>query len=291
MQESSGATSIKVSQETKQKLKDLKQRYGASSLDALLQALYVDEGGLGAAADAMNDDGDDDDEPVKRRRLHVREPLYSLELLSEREGMLQYLTGFARGDIDLLIERFREVTFVRLFSLSMGLRPSCCSRGVCLTFLAQVIEEGLSARRQSNEGFRKIELEERVLIFLTRLRRKEPFQELGYQYGCGKESAKRYFAEMVNLFHEHLVPRLVFPRPPEELLKMARPQVKDLFPDLLAILDATNWEQLMPENFLANRLSYSAFKHFNAFQVLLGNSPNHSASVSLKLIGTTSRFV
>jgi hypothetical protein len=53
---------------------------------------------------------------------------------------------------------------------------------------------------------------------------------------------------------------------------MSREQVLKQFPDLLAILDATNWEQLKPENFLENRLSYSAFKHMNAFQVLLGEN-------------------
>ena len=42
------------------------------------------------------------------------------------------------------------------------------------------------------------------------------------------------------------------------------------FPDLLAVLDATNWQQQKPENFLLNRLSYSAYKHFVAFQTLLG---------------------
>ena len=69
------------------------------------------------------------------------------------------------------------------------------------------------------------------------------FQELGYLYGCGKESARRYFGEMVKIFHAHFVPRLVFPRTPEELRKMSREQVSKQFPDLLAILDATNWEQ------------------------------------------------
>ena len=127
-------------------------------------------------------------------------------------------------------------------------------------------------RRQSNEGFRKLDLDDRVLIFLQRLRRKTTFQELGYQYGCGKESARRYFGEMVKIFHAHFVPRLVFPRTPEELRKMLREQVSKQFPDLLGILDATNWEQLKPENFLENRLSYSAFKHMNAFQVLLGEA-------------------
>lgn len=156
--------------------------------------------------------------------------------------------------------------------------------------LEQAVENSAPDRRKSNEGFRKVDLEDRVLIFLSRLRRKESFQELGYQYGCGKASAKRYFAEMVDLFYEHIVPRLVFPRPPEELLKMTRPEVKRLFPDLLAILDATNWEQLRPENFLANRLSYSAFKHFNAFQVLLGNAANEFALKCAEKGGFLSRF-
>ena len=154
----------------------------------------------------------------------------------------------------------------------------------------QVIVEEAPDRRKSNEGFRKLDLEERVLIFLTRLRRKESFQELGYQYGCGKESAKRYFVEMVELFHKHLVPRLVFPRSPEDLRKMTRPEVQEAFPDLLAILDATNWEQLMPENFLENRLSYSAFKHFNAFQVLLGSCSWRVSSNSFESDGLFSCF-
>ena len=109
-----------------------------------------------------------------------------------------------------------------------------------------------------------------MLIFLTRIKRKSPFKELGYQYGCGKETARRYYRECMSLFCDHLVPRLVFPRPPEELRQMARQDVFDKFPDLLAVLDATNWEQQKSENFLINRLSYSGFKHFVALQVLFG---------------------
>jgi hypothetical protein len=111
---------------------------------------------------------------------------------------------------------------------------------------------------------------ERVLIFLSRIKRKVGFKELGYQYGCGKATAERYYNELVNLFRLCMVPKFFFPRPPEELRAMSRKEVLDKFPDLLAILDATNWEQLKPENFLENRITYSAFKHFNAFQTLLG---------------------
>ena len=89
-------------------------------------------------------------------------------------------------------------------------------------------------------------------------------------YGCGKASAQRYYEELRTLFCTEMVPRLVFPRPPEELLRMADAATREQFSDLLAILDATNWQQQKPENFLLNRLSYSAYKHFVAFQTLLG---------------------
>jgi len=85
--------------------------------------------------------------------------------------------------------------------------------------------------------------------------------------------------EIVKIFHAHYVPRIVFPRTPEELRKMSREQVSNQFPDLLAILDAENWEQLKPENVLENRLSYSGFKHMNAFQVLLGEAFGRVCSV------------
>ncbi len=109
-----------------------------------------------------------------------------------------------------------------------------------------------------------------MLIFHTRLRRKRSFKELGYLYGCGKATAERYHYEMVDIFSLHLVPRLVFPRSPEELLEMSKEEILRQFPNLLALLDATNWKEMQAENFLLNRLSYSAYKHHVAFQVLLG---------------------
>ena len=142
---------------------------------------------------------------------------------------------------------------------------------ISIDLSCKVIAEEAPDRRKSNEGYRALELPERVLLFLTRLWCKTRFSELGYQYGCGKVSAIRYFEELEVIFHKHFVSRLVFPRDHEELRKMTRKEVLEAFPDLLAILDATNWEQFKPENFLENRLSYSAFKHMTVFQTLLGS--------------------
>ena len=85
--------------------------------------------------DADDDAGMEEEEaqaPQKKRKQNVRPPLYSLEILSDREGMLYYLTGFERSEVDMLVKRFGEVKIFGLFC-------SCPSFGalallMCLSF-------------------------------------------------------------------------------------------------------------------------------------------------------------
>jgi hypothetical protein len=128
-------TTVKVSVDTKKKLKEWKKRIGAKSIDALLQSMDPEEMDPEAPAGASADEGEDVGEPVKRRRIDVREPLYSLEILAERPGMLEYYTGFDRPTVDLLIRRFSEVRLERVFFLfccyarkrAVFMVRACCS--------------------------------------------------------------------------------------------------------------------------------------------------------------------
>ena len=77
--------------------------------------------------ESEENEGEDSGEPVKRRKINVREPLYSLELLSERPGMLEYYTGFDRPAVDLLVRRFSEVRRGRaFFPLSLFRMEASC---------------------------------------------------------------------------------------------------------------------------------------------------------------------
>lgn len=264
------STTIQVTKQLAARLKKLKEDTGGKSIDSVITALLEEQQEQEEAHVVEDLDQEEGDAPAKRRKIDVRDALYSLEWLTERRGMLEFCTGFDRPAVDLLIRRFREVSrsgFVFLHCCRSGIH-GCVD--VLLHHIEQVIASDQPERRQSNGGFRRLDLPERVVLFLTRIRRKATFQELGYQYGCGRDSAIRYYDELVKIFNEHFVPRLVFPRSPAELKKMTRAEVAEVFSDLLAILDATNWEQCKPENFLFNRLSYSAYKHGNVYQVLLG---------------------
>jgi hypothetical protein len=171
------------------------------------------------APESENSGGEEDGGEERRRKINVREPFYSLEMLDERHGMLEYYTGFERPVVDLLIRRFSEVSGRITFFLSgcsAWRRPLISLPLSCSDLLTQFIKSDAPNRRQSNEGYRKLDLPERVM-FLARIKRKVPFEELGYQYGCGAESARRYCGELVEIFVKHFVPRLIFPLPPAEL--------------------------------------------------------------------------
>jgi hypothetical protein len=109
MKPSQPVTKVEVTVDTREKLKKLKEDNGAKSIDAVITAL-LEEQQEREEADVVEDlDQEEGDAPAKRRKIDVRDALYSLELLTERRGMLEFCTGFDRAAVDLLIRRFREV--------------------------------------------------------------------------------------------------------------------------------------------------------------------------------------
>jgi hypothetical protein len=77
-----------------------------ASLEEVVDWLLKERGGADDAEDA---DGEDAPGPEKRRKINVCDPFYSLEILSARKGMIEYLTGFDLPEVQLLAKRFLEV--------------------------------------------------------------------------------------------------------------------------------------------------------------------------------------
>lgn len=103
------STTIQVTKELAARLKNLKTDTGAKSIDAIITALLNERQDQNDADVAENSEQEVDPGPHKRRKLYVQDALYSLDLLSERRGMLEYYTGFDRSAVDLLIRVFGEV--------------------------------------------------------------------------------------------------------------------------------------------------------------------------------------
>jgi transposase-like protein len=92
-----------------EKLKKLKAENGAKSMDALLLSLLEQLSGEEASVHAEEPEQDEAPGASKRRKIYVADPLYTMEILRERQGMLEYLTSFDEREINLLVKRFSEV--------------------------------------------------------------------------------------------------------------------------------------------------------------------------------------
>lgn len=79
----------------------------------------------------------------------------------------------------------------------------------------------------------------------------------------------------MDLFCDEIVQNVFYPQSPNELRRMRSDLTKERFPDLLAAIDATMWQMQKPENFLLNRLTYSAYKNYNALQVVMCKLDQH----------------
>ena len=105
-------TTIEVSPGTAEKLKEEKISRRLKSLDAVIQTFLPHPQGGGEEAHAEAPVQDDSPGEKKKRKKNVRDPLYSSELIDEREGMLKHLTGFERPEVEKLTKRFKEVGIV-----------------------------------------------------------------------------------------------------------------------------------------------------------------------------------
>ena len=86
-----------------------KEHRGLKSVDATIKAL-LDEAGH-KAEDVLEPTSEEEPPEVaqKRRKINVQEPLYDLEALCKRPGMLGYYTGLDRNQFNMLLKRLTKV--------------------------------------------------------------------------------------------------------------------------------------------------------------------------------------
>lgn len=116
-------------------------------------------------------------------------------------------------------------------------------------------------RRKSNEGYRKRNTDDRLLLFFMRLRRKPPFEGLGILFGIATSVAWDYYLEILTVFHEHLVPLLLAPADGETLLTYVPEEFREKLPGAKVIIDLTSFKLKSKENAAIGRILYSAYHH------------------------------
>lgn len=116
-------------------------------------------------------------------------------------------------------------------------------------------------KKGSNKGHRRLKLDERILLFLIRLRQRHAYEGLGILFGVSETSVATYYKEMLLLFHTDVVPRLLRPLTARELDAVTPQTTKDQLPGAFIIWDATGLPVNSKENVCLSRLLYSAYHH------------------------------
>ena len=104
---SRSAAVVKVSDATRLGLKNLKEELGLPSVDSVIQRLLASFQLAEARFDAEPSPGGGRAERGKKRRVDVRKPLYSFEVLAERRDMLEYYTGLDESAFRELLRRLQ----------------------------------------------------------------------------------------------------------------------------------------------------------------------------------------
>ena len=130
-------------------------------------------------------------------------------------------------------------------------------------------------RRLSNEGYKKLGNKDRILLFTIRIRRGMPFEGLGILFGIGTISAHRYYEQMLKLFHEKLVPRLLDPPNAATINGWTDPDIKEKLPGAKFIVDLTSFRLKSKENAALARILYSAYHHQSEAGAVFGNVSRH----------------
>ena len=97
-----------------------------------------------------------------------------------------------------------------------------------------------------------------------------PYETLGRLFGISHETASTYYEELLDLFYEELVGRLLYPLSADETKKISPEEFQADLPDVLVIWDATGFKLKSKEDVLLSRILYSAYHHQSEGLVVFG---------------------
>jgi len=136
-------------------------------------------------------------------------------------------------------------------------------------------------RRKSNEGHRKLGLDDQLLLFFMRFRRRVPFEGLGIQFGISTATAHKYYHEVLDVFHEKLVRLLLHPLDAATCNSFMEEEFKEKLPGAKFIVDLTSFKMKSKENASLARILYSAYHHQSEAAAVFGKTPPLATSYPL----------
>jgi len=125
-------------------------------------------------------------------------------------------------------------------------------------------------KQKANKGYRKLSLDDRILLYLVRKWRGIPFEGLRILFGVSFGTAVNCFDETLKAYNDHIVRRLLYPRSAGEIDGMTPQDFKQDLPGARLIFDGTGLKMKNKENVLLHRILFSAYHKQTEGQVVFG---------------------
>jgi hypothetical protein len=99
-----------------------------------------------------------------------------------------------------------------------------------------------------------------------------PFEGLGILFGTATSTAFNYYVEILDIFHDSLVPRLLRPFTEEEIDAVTPDEWKEKVPGAKFAVDLTAFGTKARENAVLQRLLYSPYHHQSEAGAVFGST-------------------
>lgn len=275
---------IEVSEVTKEKLQKIQADSSKRNMDLVIRELLSlsghDEEDNSANSEKEYEEGEEGEDDGKTPLPQMK---FSRDLL-RNDKALKYYTGLHKFEYLWVQKAMQDVVrFSHFFSFTLSGAIGLCSWTFLINFSVPSLSTNLifpmqlgeatkkpAGRRNSNAGFRKLPVDDRILLFLMRMRRRVPFEGLRLEFGVSIGSADKYYKECLQAFHTHVVPRLLYPLSAKELDPMIPPEFAKDLPGCRVIFDLTGFALKGKENVLLSRILWSAYHHRSEAGALFG---------------------
>jgi hypothetical protein len=132
-------------------------------------------------------------------------------------------------------------------------------------------------KQKANKGYRKLSLEDRILLYLVRKWRGIPFEGLRILFGVSFGTAVNCFDETLKAYNDNITRRLLYPRSGSEIDTMIPKDFRQDLSGARLIFDGTGLKMKNKENVLLQCILFSAYHKQTEGQVVFGEYSMASA--------------
>lgn len=199
------------------------------------------------------------EEKIRELEFQMGKLKFRLETFEDDDNMIRFYTGFPSYKAFCSFFTFLEprAKWMRRWRGSETSTPSIAGT-----------EAGL--------GRRKLKLQDELFVVLARLRLNLLVSDISLKLGISEGQFSKMLTSWISFLNTELSEMMTFPS--KELVMQYLPESFSEFPNTRVVIDCTELYVQRPSNLKSQKQTWSSYKHWNTFKVLVGVTPDGHVS-------------